>query len=135
VKCASLCSAKGRISGCVCVCVCVLHSDVCACYFECVQPLRRFDLDAAIIFSDIMVIPQALGLEVVMVKGVGPTLPEPLIDPTHLKRLVAKVDIHAELGYVLDAVTLTRQRLEGKAPLIGFSGAPWTLMSYMVEVC
>jgi uroporphyrinogen decarboxylase len=100
-----------------------------------VQPLRRFDLDAAIIFSDIMVIPQALGLEVVMVKGVGPTLPEPLIDPTHLKRLVAKVDIHAELGYVLDAVTLTRQRLEGKAPLIGFSGAPWTLMSYMVEVC
>eukprot|EP00013_Stygamoeba_regulata_P024623 CAMPEP_0177652872 /NCGR_PEP_ID=MMETSP0447-20121125/13395_1 /TAXON_ID=0 /ORGANISM="Stygamoeba regulata, Strain BSH-02190019" /LENGTH=361 /DNA_ID=CAMNT_0019156213 /DNA_START=66 /DNA_END=1152 /DNA_ORIENTATION=+ len=97
------------------------------------QAAARFDLDAAIIFCDIMVIPQALGLEVLMLKGKGPSLPEPLLDPTHLTRLVEKVDIRAELGYVLDAVTLTRQRLEGKVPLIGFSGAPWTLMAYMVE--
>nr|XP_033772825.1 uroporphyrinogen decarboxylase isoform X2 [Geotrypetes seraphini] len=97
------------------------------------QPLRRFPLDAAIIFSDILVIPQALGMEVIMVPGKGPTFPEPLKEVEDLLRLRQKVDVNAELGYVFGAITLTRHRLEGRVPLIGFSGAPWTLMTYMIE--
>ncbi|XP_058031229.1 uroporphyrinogen decarboxylase isoform X3 [Ahaetulla prasina] len=97
------------------------------------QPLRRFPFDAAIIFSDILVVPQALGMEVVMVPGKGPTFPEPLKEVEDLLKLRPKVDVATELGYVFQAITLTRHRLEGKVPLIGFSGAPWTLMSYMIE--
>ncbi|CAB3375692.1 Hypothetical predicted protein [Cloeon dipterum] len=97
------------------------------------QPIQRFDLDAAIIFSDILVIPQALGMVVEMRPGVGPVLPEPLETPTDLQRLQHPVDVNATLGYVFKAITLTRHRLEGKVPLIGFSGAPWTLMGYMIE--
>ncbi|XP_074859255.1 uroporphyrinogen decarboxylase isoform X2 [Carettochelys insculpta] len=88
------------------------------------QPLRRFPLDAAIIFSDILVVPQALGMEVVMVPGKGPTFPEPLKEVEDLLRLRQKVDVAAELGYIFQAITLTRHRLEGQVPLIGFSGAP-----------
>ncbi|XP_029473912.1 uroporphyrinogen decarboxylase isoform X1 [Rhinatrema bivittatum] len=97
------------------------------------QPLRRFPLDAAIIFSDILVIPQALGMEVTMVPGKGPLFPEPLKEVEDLLRLRKKVDVNVELGYVFSAITLTRHRLEGSVPLIGFSGAPWTLMTYMIE--
>uniref|UniRef100_A0A8C3TS66 Uroporphyrinogen decarboxylase n=1 Tax=Catharus ustulatus TaxID=91951 RepID=A0A8C3TS66_CATUS len=97
------------------------------------QPLRRFPLDAAIIFSDILVVPQALGMEVVMVSGKGPVFTEPLKEVEDLLKLRQKVDVTAELGYVFQAITLTRHTLEGKVPLIGFSGAPWTLMSYMIE--
>nr|CAB3267534.1 uroporphyrinogen decarboxylase [Phallusia mammillata] len=97
------------------------------------QPLRRMDLDAAIIFSDILVIPQALGMEVQMVPGKGPVFPNPLVTPDDIQKLNATPDISKELGYVFEAITLTRQKLEGKVPLIGFSGAPWTLMSYMIE--
>ncbi|XP_009696272.1 PREDICTED: uroporphyrinogen decarboxylase, partial [Cariama cristata] len=97
------------------------------------QPLRRFPLDAAIIFSDILVVPQALGMEVVMVPGKGPTFTEPLKEVEDLLKLRQKVDVTAELGYVFEAITLTRHSLEGRVPLIGFSGAPWTLMSYMIE--
>ncbi|XP_010145183.1 PREDICTED: uroporphyrinogen decarboxylase, partial [Eurypyga helias] len=97
------------------------------------QPLRRFPLDAAIIFSDILVVPQALGMEVVMVPGKGPTFTEPLKEVEDLLKLRQKVDVTAELGYVFQAITLTRHCLEGRVPLIGFSGAPWTLMSYMIE--
>lgn len=97
------------------------------------QPLRRFKLDAAIIFSDILVIPQALGMEVLMVPGKGPTFPQPLKSPEDMERLNHNPDVLKELGYVFDALTLTRMKLEGQVPLIGFSGAPWTLMAYMVE--
>ncbi|XP_062995774.1 uroporphyrinogen decarboxylase isoform X2 [Elgaria multicarinata webbii] len=97
------------------------------------QPLQRFPLDAAIIFSDILVVPQALGMEVEMVPGKGPTFPEPLKEVEDLLKLRQKVDVAAELDYVFKAITLTRHKLEGKVPLIGFSGAPWTLMSYMIE--
>ncbi|XP_071846753.1 uroporphyrinogen decarboxylase-like isoform X2 [Apostichopus japonicus] len=97
------------------------------------QPIRRFELDAAIIFSDILVIPQALGLEVLMVPGKGPTFPEPINTPEDLKRLDHDVDVSKSLKYVYDAITLTRHRLEGKVPLIGFAGAPWTLMAYCIE--
>ncbi|CAH8652010.1 unnamed protein product [Schistosoma intercalatum] len=97
------------------------------------QPIHRFDLDAAIIFSDILVIPQALGMEVKMQPGVGPKFTEPLNSVNDLDRLNAQVDVRKELDYVYKSITLTRHRLEGKVPLIGFAGAPWTLMSYMIE--
>ncbi|XP_055597599.1 uroporphyrinogen decarboxylase isoform X2 [Uranotaenia lowii] len=96
------------------------------------QPLRRFDLDASIIFSDILVIPQALGITVEMHKGVGPVLPEPLVSPDDLKRLNQTGAID-RLKYVGDAITMMRHMLDGKVPLLGFTGAPWTLMGYMIE--
>ncbi|RWS15700.1 uroporphyrinogen decarboxylase-like protein [Dinothrombium tinctorium] len=99
------------------------------------QPIRRYDrLDAAIIFSDILVVPQALGMEVNMLPKQGPVLPSPLMEPQDVKmKLRSTVDVKSELGYVFDAITLTRHKLEGKVPLIGFAGAPWTLMTYMIE--
>ena len=97
------------------------------------QPLERFDLDAAIIFSDILVVPQALGMVVEMHPGKGPVFPSPLKVPADLAALKAEVDVHQELQYVFDAITLTRQRLDGRVPLFGFCGAPWTIMAYMIE--
>ncbi|KAI9804018.1 MAG: Uroporphyrinogen decarboxylase in heme biosynthesis [Piccolia ochrophora] len=102
------------------------------------QPIQRFAglIDAAIIFSDILVIPQAMGMQVEMVDKKGPSFPNPLkspADPRYRDLLDQHVNVAAELDYVYDAVTLTRQRLDGSVPLIGFCGAPWTLMSYMVE--
>ncbi|VDK38351.1 unnamed protein product [Taenia asiatica] len=97
------------------------------------QPIRRFNLDAAIIFSDILVIPQALGMEVVMEPGVGPQLPSCLNDPKDLLRLDWSVDVKSILDYSYEAVRLTRHKLEGRVPLIGFAGGPWTLMTYMIE--
>jgi uroporphyrinogen decarboxylase len=96
------------------------------------QPLRRFPLDAAIIFSDILVVPQAMGLHVEMIPGQGPYFPEPLRTVEELRRLRRPVIAEA-LHYVLEALTMTRKALGGKVPLIGFCGAPWTLMAYMVE--
>jgi uroporphyrinogen decarboxylase len=100
------------------------------------QPLRRFDLDAAIIFSDILVVPQALGMTVEMVPGKGPSFPEPLVTPEDFKRLnmlPEDIKLKESLGYVLEAITLTRHSLQGAVPLIGFSGAPWTLFAYMIQ--
>jgi len=96
------------------------------------QPIERFDLDASIIFSDILVIPQAMGLKVEMAPGVGPVLPQPLADPSDLARLV-RPNVNEALKYVGDAITLTRHKLNGRVPLIGFTGAPWTLMGYMIQ--
>jgi uroporphyrinogen decarboxylase len=99
-----------------------------------IQPIDRFPLDAAIIFSDILVVPQAMGLEVDMRAGEGPVFPNPLKSPEEIySRLDHKVDVKDKLGYVMQAITLTRHKLNGRVPLIGFSGAPWTLMAYMVE--
>lgn len=99
------------------------------------QPIDRYAnlLDASIIFSDILVVPQAMGLEVQMLPKQGPHFPEPLVDPSHLSRLVPTVHVESELKYVLEALTLTRQKLDGRVPLFGFVGAPWTLMAYMIE--
>ncbi|XP_077867562.1 uroporphyrinogen decarboxylase-like [Saccoglossus kowalevskii] len=97
------------------------------------QPIKRFDLDAAIIFSDILVIPQALGLEVQMIPGKGPTFDDPITKVSDLGRLKKNVDVNESLGYVFEAISLTRHKLEGKVPLIGFAGSPWTLMSYSIE--
>ncbi|TFB06349.1 Uroporphyrinogen decarboxylase [Trichoderma ghanense] len=102
------------------------------------QPVERFAglLDAAIIFSDILVIPQAMGMQVEMVDKKGPHFPSPLQDPEdgqYGRVLAGDVDVAAELGYVYEAITLTRRKLAGRVPLIGFCGAPWTLFCYMVE--
>lgn len=98
------------------------------------QPIDRYPaLDASIIFCDILVVPQALGMEVTMEPSKGPVLPEPLVDPSHLTRLRENVDVDKELGYLFEAIRLTRMGLNGRVPLIGFCGAPWTLMAYMVE--
>eukprot|EP01134_Creolimax_fragrantissima_P003602 CFRG3602T1 len=97
------------------------------------QPLERFPIDAVIIFSDILVIPQALGMTVEMIKGKGPHFPEPLKTPDCLKGLTTNVNVNEALGYVFEAIKETKRRLEGRVPLIGFCGGPWTLMAYMVE--
>ncbi|XP_037944770.1 uroporphyrinogen decarboxylase isoform X1 [Teleopsis dalmanni] len=96
------------------------------------QPLRRFDLDASIIFSDILVIPQAFGMTVEMHAGVGPVFPEPLQTPADLSKLKPEGAVD-RLSYVGDAITMMRHLLDGRVPLIGFTGAPWTLMGYMIE--
>jgi len=98
------------------------------------QPLRRFPhLDAAIIFSDILVIPQCMGMKVEMKPGKGPVFPNPLLSPEEIDTRLVQANVEKDLRYVFDAITLTRHKIDGKVPLIGFSGAPWTLMSYMVE--
>ncbi|KAK3675802.1 Uroporphyrinogen decarboxylase in heme biosynthesis [Recurvomyces mirabilis] len=102
------------------------------------QPIDRYEglIDAAIIFSDILVIPQAMGMEVVMVPEKGPHFPQPLEgpeDPQYKEVMERSVDVKKELDYVYKAITMTRQKLEGRVPLYGFCGAPFTLMCYMVE--
>jgi uroporphyrinogen decarboxylase len=103
------------------------------------QPVERFAglLDAAIIFSDILVVPQALGMAVEMVDKKGPHFPHPLrdpdSDPQYAAVMARDVDVARELDYVYAAITLTRRKLAGRVPLIGFCGAPWTLFCYMVE--
>jgi uroporphyrinogen decarboxylase len=102
------------------------------------QPIERYEglLDAAIIFSDILVIPQAMGMTVEMMDGKGPHFPTPLkdpVDPQYEDLLHRDVDVASELDYVYRAIALTRQKLKGLVPLFGFCGAPWTLFCYMVE--
>lgn len=99
------------------------------------QPIRRFALDAAIIFSDILVVPQVMGLEVEMKAKEGPHFPQPLKTIADFARVksVEETNVKESLSYVYDAITLTRHSLCGRVPLIGFSGAPWTLFAYMVE--
>jgi len=96
------------------------------------QPIRRYDMDASIIFSDILVVPQAMGMHCEMVPGKGPHFPTPLTVDS-IGQLDLEADVSKKLKYVYDAITLTRKGLEGKVPLIGFCGAPWTLLAYMVE--
>ncbi|WP_183427437.1 uroporphyrinogen decarboxylase [Luteimonas sp. RC10] len=96
------------------------------------QPLRRFPLDAAILFSDILTIPDAMGLELYFVEGEGPKFRHPVRDAAAIARLGVP-DMETELRYVMDAVRLIRRELDGAVPLIGFSGSPWTLACYMVE--
>jgi len=96
------------------------------------QPLRRFDLDAAIIFSDILTIPDAMGLGLHFVAGEGPKFDNVIRSAADIAKLGVP-DMEDNLGYVMDAIRLTRRELDGKVPLIGFSGSPWTLACYMVE--
>ncbi len=96
------------------------------------QPLARFDLDAAIIFSDILTIPDAMGLELSIVEGKGPVFANTVRDEAAVNKLFVP-DPETELKYVCDAIRLCRQELNNKVPLIGFSGSPWTIATYMVE--
>lgn len=100
-----------------------------------IQPIDHFDglIDAAIIFSDILVIPQAMGFEVQMVEGKGPVFVAPLRTPDDLGRVNLKPDVLRELDWAFKAITLTRTKLNGRVPLLGFCGAPWTLLVYMTE--
>ena len=97
-----------------------------------IQPVEQVGVDAAIIFSDILVVPQAMGLEVQMLEGRGPLLPEPIHNEKDLQRLQIP-DVNETLGYVFEALKLTSETLAGRVPLIGFAGAPWTLLCYMVQ--
>lgn len=96
------------------------------------QPVDIIGVDAAIIFSDILVVPQAMGLEVQMEEGRGPVLPKTILTQSDIDNLIT-TEISERLKYVLDALTLTKNELKGRVPLIGFAGAPWTLLCYMVE--
>jgi uroporphyrinogen decarboxylase len=96
------------------------------------QPLERFPLDAAILFSDILTVPDAMGLGLYFAEGEGPRFERPLRDEAAILALVAP-DPAARLRYVLDAVREIRKALAGRVPLIGFSGSPFTLACYMVE--
>ncbi|SIT68714.1 uroporphyrinogen decarboxylase [Ectothiorhodosinus mongolicus] len=96
------------------------------------QPLERFPLDAAILFSDILTIPDAMGLGLYFAEGEGPRFERPVQDAKAIKALGVP-DPEDSLGYVMDAVRLIRRELDGRVPLIGFSGSPWTLATYMVE--
>lgn len=102
------------------------------------QPIERYAglIDAAIIFSDILVVPQALGMEVYMAPEKGPVFERPLRDPEdqQFRDVLGKeVDVRKELGYVFEAISLTRRKLDGRVPLFGFCGAPFTILCYMVE--
>jgi uroporphyrinogen decarboxylase len=96
------------------------------------QPVDQVGVDAAIIFSDILVIPQAMGLEVLMEEGKGPSLPKTIQTQKDIDELNTS-DAEYHLKYVLDALSLTKKELNGRVPLIGFAGAPWTILCYMVE--
>ncbi len=96
------------------------------------QPVELVGVDAAIIFSDILVVPQAMGMTLTVDEGVGPRFPAPLRSPTDLASLRDPVP-EESLAHVLEAIRLARRELNGRVPLIGFAGAPWTLASYMIE--
>ena len=96
------------------------------------QPLDRFPLDAAILFSDILTVPDAMGLGLYFAEGEGPKFERPIRSSADIDRL-AVPDMEGELRYVMDAVRLIRRELAGRVPLIGFSGSPWTLACYMIE--
>jgi uroporphyrinogen decarboxylase len=96
------------------------------------QPLARFPLDAAILFSDILTVPDAMGLGLYFVEGEGPKFERPLRDEWEVRNLFVP-DPHEHLRYVIDAVSQIRRALDGRVPLIGFSGSPYTLACYMVE--
>jgi len=96
------------------------------------QPLDRFDLDAAILFSDILTIPDAMGLGLQLIEKQGPKFERTVRSAADIKQLPA-LDPDTDLGYVMDAVRLCKQELQDRVPLIGFAGSPWTLATYMIE--
>ena len=96
------------------------------------QPLRRYKLDAAILFSDILTVPDAMGLGLHFATGEGPKFERPVRTAADIKKLPVP-DVSKALGYVFDAVRTIRRELDGAVPLIGFSGSPWTVGTYMVE--
>jgi uroporphyrinogen decarboxylase len=96
------------------------------------QPVNQVGVDAAIIFSDILVIPQALGLTVLLEENKGPVLPKTIITKADIDALETE-GVEEKLSYVMQAIHLTKNELNGRVPLIGFAGAPWTIFCYMIE--
>lgn len=96
------------------------------------QPLKRFDVDAAILFSDILTIPDAMGMDLAILPEKGPVIDNPIRSQRDIEKLLMP-DVHESLSYVMKAIALIRQEIAGRLPLIGFSGSPWTLACYMVE--
>ena len=97
-----------------------------------VQPIKRYGMDAAILFSDILVIPQAMNIEVQMKPDFGPFIPNPIRNVTDLQSVVIP-DIEDSLNYVMDAIKMTKKLLNDEIPLIGFAGSPWTILCYIVQ--
>jgi len=97
-----------------------------------IQPVDIIGVDAAIIFSDILVIPEAMGMKFDMIESRGPVFHHPLRNEDDA-RMLKQIDPSKDLKFVLDAVSITKKELNGRVPLIGFSGSPWTLFTYMVE--
>jgi uroporphyrinogen decarboxylase len=97
-----------------------------------VQPIRRFGMDAAVLFSDILVIPQAMNVEVQMKPDFGPYIPKPIRTQRDVDNVIIP-DVHSELNYVYQAINASKEKLENEIPLIGFAGSPWTLLCYMVQ--
>ncbi|MDP4798483.1 MAG: uroporphyrinogen decarboxylase [Crocinitomicaceae bacterium] len=98
-----------------------------------VQPVDLLGVDAAIIFSDILVVPEAMGLEYQMLEAKGPWFEKTIRSVDDMKNIDVTIDVEDRLGYVLEAIRLTNKELDGRVPLIGFAGAPWTIFCYMVE--
>lgn len=97
-----------------------------------VQPIRRFPLDAAILFSDILVVPQAMGINFEMKPNVGPWLENPIRTTEQVKNIVVP-DVEETLNYVFEAIKLTKKELNNEIPLFGFAGSPWTILCYCIE--
>ncbi|GAA4280119.1 uroporphyrinogen decarboxylase [Gaetbulibacter aestuarii] len=97
-----------------------------------VQPIRRYGMDAAILFSDILVIPQAMNIEVQMKPNFGPFLPNPVRTQADVDRVIVP-DVSVELDYVYEAIKATKELLNNEIPLIGFAGSPWTILCYCVQ--
>lgn len=97
-----------------------------------VQPIRRYGMDAAILFSDILVIPQAMNIEVEMKPNFGPYLPNPVRDQNGVDSVIIP-DVDHELAYVMQAIKATKEKLNNEIPLIGFAGSPWTILCYVVQ--
>ena len=97
-----------------------------------VMPIRQVGVDAAILFSDILVVPQAMNIDVEMRSGIGPWIPNPIRSAADVAKVIVP-NIDETLGYVMDAVKMTKQELNNEVPLIGFAGSPWTILCYAVE--
>ncbi len=97
-----------------------------------VQPIRRYGMDAAILFSDILVIPQAMNIDVEMKPNFGPYLPNPVRSQKDVDNVIVP-NIDETLGYVMEAIKLTKEKLNDEVPLIGFAGSPWTILCYCVQ--
>ncbi|NGZ89915.1 uroporphyrinogen decarboxylase [Psychroflexus maritimus] len=97
-----------------------------------VMPIHQVGTDAAILFSDILVVPQAMNIEVEMKPGLGPWLPHPIRTQKDLDQVIVP-NVYEELGYVFDAIKMTKQELTNEVPLIGFAGSPWTILCYCVQ--
>ncbi|MBK7129549.1 MAG: uroporphyrinogen decarboxylase [Crocinitomicaceae bacterium] len=98
-----------------------------------IQPVDILGVDAAIIFSDILVVPEAMGLTYQMLENKGPWFEQTIRSEEDLKLISSSIDVHDRLGYVSEAIKITVKELDGRVPLIGFAGAPWTIFCYMVE--